>query len=53
VKDPEAQHQEGELVPNMASVESVYEGEGDDIPTPSDDRRGAVERKKSRKFLLM
>jgi hypothetical protein len=45
LKDPEAQHQEGELVPNTASSESVSEGEGDDIPTSSDDQRGAVERK--------
>jgi hypothetical protein len=46
LKDPEAHHHKEEgvvLVP--ASLKSVSEGEGDDIPTPSDDQRGAVERK--------
>jgi hypothetical protein len=34
LKDPEAQH----VVPNTASSKSVSDGEGDDLPTPSDDR---------------
>jgi hypothetical protein len=43
LKDPEAQQKE--VVLDTASSKSVSEGEGDDIPTPSDDRRGAAERK--------
>jgi hypothetical protein len=43
LKDPEAQHQKEErVVLDTASSESVSEREGDDIPTPSDDFRGAV-----------
>jgi hypothetical protein len=43
LKDPEAQHQKEEgVVLNTASSESVSEGEGDDIHTPSDDQRGAA-----------
>jgi hypothetical protein len=34
LKDPEAQH----LTPDTASSKSGSEGEGDDLPTPSDDR---------------
>jgi hypothetical protein len=40
LKDPEAQHQK-ETVLDTASSKSVSEGEGDDIPTPSDDRSTA------------
>jgi hypothetical protein len=43
LKDSEAQHQEGELVPNTASSESVSEGEGDGSATTSDDRGGATD----------
>jgi hypothetical protein len=46
LKHPEAQHQkEKGVVLDTASSKSVSEGEGDDIRTPSDDQRGAVERK--------
>jgi hypothetical protein len=38
LKDPKAQHQkEGGVVLDTASLKLVSEGEGDDIPTPSDD----------------
>jgi hypothetical protein len=46
LKDPEAQYQEGELVPNTASAESVSEGEGDGQSTPSADCRRATGAKK-------
>jgi hypothetical protein len=46
LRDPETQHQEGEPMPNTESLESVSEGEGDDIPTPTDHWRGAAERRK-------
>jgi hypothetical protein len=36
LRDPEAQHQQGDI----ESSKSVSEGEGDDIPSPSDDRMG-------------
>jgi hypothetical protein len=45
LKDPEAQYQEGELVPNTASSESVSEGEGDGHSTTSDDWRRATDVK--------
>jgi hypothetical protein len=45
LKDPEAQHQKEGVVLDTASSKSVSEGEGDDILTPSDDRRGEAERK--------
>jgi hypothetical protein len=45
LKDPEAQHQKEGVVLDIASSKLVSEGEGDDIPTPSDDQRGALERK--------
>jgi hypothetical protein len=44
LKDPEAQHQKEEgAVPNTASSESVFVGEQDGTPIPSDDRRGAAD----------
>jgi hypothetical protein len=46
LKDPGAHHQKEEgVVLDTASWKSVSEGEGDDIPTPSDDLRGAAETK--------
>jgi hypothetical protein len=46
LKDPEAQHQieEGVML-DRASSKSISEREGDDIPTPSDDQRGAVDKR--------
>jgi hypothetical protein len=44
LKDPEAQHQK-EATLDTESSKSVSEGEGDEIPTPSDDQSRAVERK--------
>jgi hypothetical protein len=44
LKDPEAQNQkEAEL--DTASSKSVSEGEGNEVPTPLDERSRAVERK--------
>jgi hypothetical protein len=40
LKDPEAQREE--IVLDKASLKSVSEEEGDDIPTLSDDRLGVV-----------
>jgi hypothetical protein len=37
LKDPEAQHKQ-DAMPDTASPKSFSEGEGDDLPTPSDDR---------------
>jgi hypothetical protein len=46
LEDLEAQYQKEEApVLNTASSESVSEGEGDGIPTPSDDQKGAAETK--------
>jgi cytoskeletal protein RodZ len=46
LKYPEAQHQNEEgVVVDTASSKSISEGEGNDIPTSSDDLRGAVETK--------
>jgi hypothetical protein len=44
LKDPEAQSQKEEwVVLNTASSKLVSEGEGDDIPTLSDDQKGTAE----------
>jgi hypothetical protein len=48
LKDLEA-HREEEVMLDTTSSKSVSGGEGDDIPTPSDDRRGAA--RKEWKFL--
>jgi hypothetical protein len=45
LKDPEAQYQKEGVVLDTAYMKSVCEVEGDDIPTPSDDLRGALETK--------
>jgi hypothetical protein len=44
LKDTEAQQKE--VILYTASLKLVSEGEGDDIPTPSDDRQGAVGKEK-------
>jgi hypothetical protein len=46
LKHPEAQHQkEKGVVLDTLSAKLVADGEGNGIPTPSDDLRGAVETK--------
>jgi hypothetical protein len=38
---------------DIASPKSVSEGEGDDIPTPSDDRQGAARKKEEIPLIII